>query len=98
MQRIGFISAMAEKDPQGQLNVLAFQKGLLERGLNVGGSDRGGERAAVMLTLIQTAKLNNVDPQAWLADMLARLPGHPAKHMHELLPWNWKANPTKLAA
>src|SRR5262249_55195215 len=46
------------------------------------GSDRGGERAAVMLTLIQTAKLNNVDPQAWLADMLARLPGHPAKHMH----------------
>jgi hypothetical protein len=54
MQRIGFISAMAEKDPQGQLNVLAFQKGLLERGLNVGGSDRGGERAAVMLTLIQT--------------------------------------------
>ena len=62
------------------------------------GSDRGGERAAVMLTLMQTAKLNNVDPQAWLADMLARLPGHPAKHMHELLPWNWKANPTKLAA
>jgi hypothetical protein len=62
------------------------------------GSDRGGERAAVMLTLIQTAKLNNVDPQAWLADMLARLPGHPAKHMRELLPWNWKANPTKLAA
>jgi transposase len=62
------------------------------------GSDHGGKRAAVMLTLIQTAKLNNVDPQAWLADMLARLPGHPAKHMHELLPWNWKANPTKLAA
>ena len=62
------------------------------------GSDGGGERAAVMLTLIQTAKLNNVDPQAWLADMLGRLPGHPAKHMHELLPWNWKANPTKLAA
>ena len=62
------------------------------------GSDRGGERAAVMLTLIHTARLNEVDPQAWLADILAGLPGHPAKHMHELLPWNWKANPTKLAA
>ena len=35
-------------------------------------SDRGGERAAIMLTLIQTAKLNDVDPQAWLADVLAR--------------------------
>jgi transposase len=39
-------------------------------------SDRGGERAAVMLTLIQTAKLNDVDPQAWLADVLARIADH----------------------
>ena len=53
------------------------------------GSDRGGERAAVMYTLIQTARLNDVDPQAWLADVLARLPDHPAKRIHELLPWNW---------
>jgi hypothetical protein len=37
------------------------------------GSDRGGERAAVMLTLIRTARLNDVDPQAWLADVLARI-------------------------
>src|SRR3981189_3598432 len=37
------------------------------------GSDRGGERAAIMLTLVQTAKLNDVDPQAWLADVLARI-------------------------
>ena len=55
------------------------------------GSDRGGERAAVMLTLIQTAKLNDVDPQAWLADVLARLPDHPVRRIHELLPWNCKA-------
>jgi DMSO reductase anchor subunit len=54
------------------------------------GSDRGGERAAVMLTLIQTAKLNDIDPQAWLADVLARLPDHPAKRIHELLPWDWR--------
>jgi hypothetical protein len=40
-------------------------------------------------TLIATAKLNDVDPQAWLADVLARLPDHPAKRIHELLPWNW---------
>ena len=34
--------------------------------------------------------MNNVDPQAWLADVLARLPDHPAKHIDQLLPWNWK--------
>ena len=53
------------------------------------GSDRGGERAAVLYTLIQTAKLNGVDPQAWLADILARIADHPARRLDELLPWNW---------
>jgi hypothetical protein len=55
------------------------------------GSDRGGERAAAMYTLIATAKLNNVDPQAWLADVLHRIADHPARRLHELLPWNWRA-------
>ena len=55
------------------------------------GSDRGGERAAVMYTLIGTAKLNDVDPQAWLADVLARIADMPHTHLHELLPWHWKA-------
>jgi transposase len=54
------------------------------------GSDEGGRRAAAIYTLIATAKLNDVDPQAWLADILARLPDHPAKRIHELLPWNWR--------
>ncbi len=54
------------------------------------GSDEGGRRAAAIYTLIATAKLNDIDPQAWLADMLARLPDHPAKRIHELLPWNWR--------
>jgi hypothetical protein len=54
------------------------------------GSDRGGERAAVMLTLIQTARLNDVDPQAWLADVLARINDHAARRLDELLPWNWR--------
>ena len=53
------------------------------------GSDRGGERAAVMYTLIGTAKLNGVDPRAWLADVLGRIADHPASRLHELLPWNW---------
>ena len=52
------------------------------------GSDAGGHRAASIYTLIETAKLNDVDPQAWLADVLARLPDHPVKHLNELLPWN----------
>ena len=56
------------------------------------GSDRGGERAAAMYTLIGTAKLNDVDPQAWLADVLARIAGTPQTRLHELLPWHWKAD------
>ena len=62
------------------------------------GSDRGGERAAVMYTLIQTARLNDVDPQAWLADVLARINDHNIRKLDQLLPWNWKATPAKLAA
>jgi transposase len=56
------------------------------------GSDRGGERAAAMYSLIVTAKLNDVDPRAWLADVLNRISDHPASRLHELLPWNWKQN------
>lgn len=54
------------------------------------GSDRGGMRAAAMYSLIVTAKLNDIDPQAWLADVLARIAEHPAHQLDELLPWNWK--------
>jgi len=53
------------------------------------GSDRGGERAAVMYTLIQTARLNDVDPQAWLADVLARINDHTITDLAALLPWRW---------
>ncbi|AGB73669.1 MULTISPECIES: IS66 family transposase [Rhizobium] len=55
------------------------------------GSDRGGQRAAAMYSLIVTAKMNHVDPQAWLADVLARIADHPANRIDELLPWAWKA-------
>jgi transposase len=53
------------------------------------GSDRGGERAAAVYSLIVTCKLNEVDPRAWLADVLARIADHPASRLHELLPWHW---------
>jgi transposase len=59
------------------------------------GSDRGGQRAAAMYSLIVTAKLNDVDPQAWLADVLARIAAHPANKLDQLLPWNWQAHPTQ---
>jgi IS66 C-terminal element len=62
------------------------------------GSDRGGERAAVMYTLIQTARLNDVDPQAWLADLLDRINDHNIQKLDQLLPWNWKNDRAKLAA
>ena len=76
------------------------------RGIAVGrrnwtfaGSDEGGRRAAAMYTLIETAKLNGIDPRARLADVLARLPGHPANRVDELLPWNWhKPEPISAAA
>jgi transposase len=62
------------------------------------GSDRGGERAAAMYTLIATAKLNDINPQAWLADVLARIADHPASRLSELLPWHWKPVQDQAAA
>lgn len=55
------------------------------------GSDAGGNRAAAVYTLIETCKMNDVDPQAWLADVLARLPDHPVNRVADLLPWSWRA-------
>ena len=74
----------------------AAERGL--RGIALGrrswlfcGSDRGGQRAAAMYGLIVTCKMNDVDPQAWLADVLARIASHPAHRLDELLPWNWRS-------
>jgi transposase len=58
------------------------------------GSDRGGERAAVVYSLIATARLNDVDPQAWLADVLARIADQPIRRLDALLPWHWRKPPT----
>lgn len=62
------------------------------------GSERGGDRAAFMYSLTVTAKMNDIDPQAWLADVLARLPNTTASRVPGLLPWNWQPTERKLAA
>jgi uncharacterized protein YbjT (DUF2867 family) len=54
------------------------------------GSDRGGQRAAAMYSLVVTAKMNGIDPPAWLADVPSRLANHPASRLDELLTWSWR--------
>jgi transposase len=54
------------------------------------GSDAGGERAAVFFTILQTCKLNGVNPEAYLADIISRIADHSAKDVDALLPWNWR--------
>jgi transposase len=80
----------------------AAERGL--RGIALGrkswlfaGSDRGGMRAAAMYSLIVTAKMNDIDPQAWLADVLARIADLPASKLDELLPWNWRTTGAALS-
>src|ERR1700730_10461991 len=62
------------------------------------GSERGADRAAAMATLIMTAKLNDIDPLAWLADVLGRIADIPQSRLPELLPWNWKHSNLRVAA
>src|SRR5918993_2775172 len=62
------------------------------------GSERGADRAAAIATLIMTAKLNDVDPQAWLADVLGRIAEHPTQRLDELLPWSWRPSHAGLSA
>ena len=62
------------------------------------GSNRGGERAAAMYSLIVTARLNDVDPRAWLADVLRRIGDHTASRLHELLPWHWRSESQVISA
>src|SRR5437879_2902949 len=90
--------AQSSRRPAGRTRLSSQAAERALRGIAVGrhnwtfaGSDKGGERAAAIYTLIETAKLNGVDPRAWLADVLARLPDHPAKRIADLLPWNWRA-------
>src|SRR3954453_2795164 len=81
----------------------AAERGL--RGIALGrrswlfcGSDRGGQWAAAMYSLVVTAKMNGVDPQAWLTDVLSRIATHPAHRLDELLPWNWASPASAISA
>jgi transposase len=60
------------------------------------GSDKGGERAAAILSLIETAKLNGLDPEAYLRNVLTRIADHPINRIDELLPWNLQV-PSEMA-
>lgn len=62
------------------------------------GSEGGGKAAAIAYTLIETAKLNGIDPQAWLSDILGRIADHKINKIDQLLPWNWAANQTEPAS
>ncbi len=53
-------------------------------------NERGGGSAAIIYTLMETAKLNNIDPQVWLTDVLTRIADHKINRIDELLPWNYK--------
>ena len=62
-------------------------------------SEAGGERAAILYTVLESAKLNGLDPEGYLADVIDRMTtGHPINRLAELLPWNWHGQPAKLAA
>jgi len=83
-----------QKNPWSALRGLALGR----KSWLFAGSECGAERAALMYTLIQTAKLNNVDPQAWLADVLARIADTSQTQLAELLPWNWTSDRRSRAA
>ncbi|MCD9892068.1 transposase domain-containing protein [Bradyrhizobium japonicum] len=69
-----------------------------QRNWTFASSDDGGRRAADIYTLIADAKLNDIDPQDWLTDALARLPHHPARRIDELPRWNWRPQSVAHAA
>jgi transposase len=63
------------------------------------GSDRGGQRAAILYTVLESAKLNGLDPEAYLATVIDRMAsGHPINRLGELLPWNWQRSAARMAA
>ena len=63
------------------------------------GSEIGGERAAILYTVLESARLNGLDPEGYLADVIDRMArGHPINRLAELLPWNWQRPPARMAA
>jgi len=92
---VGLSPFKAEKTPSFTVND-GFALG--RKSWLFAGSDRGADRAAAVTTLIMTAKLNDIDPLAWLADVLARIADLPQSRPPELLPWQWKTLSQQQAA
>lgn len=61
-------------------------------------SDAGAERTATFYTIVESAKMNGLDPEAYLADIIERIGEHPINRIDELLPWNWRREPLQQAA
>jgi len=55
------------------------------------GSPKGGDAAALFYSLVETCRLNGVEPEAWFTDIIARIGDHPINRIDELLPWHWQA-------
>src|SRR3954468_18224851 len=90
----GLVQEAFTRDPHvGDLYVFRGKSGKLIKILW-----HDGLGISAIYSLIATAQLNDVDPQAWLADVLARLPDHSAKRIDELLPWNWQPQSVAHAA
>jgi transposase len=58
------------------------------------GSDTGGQRAAAIYSIIETARMNRLDPEAYLTDVIARIADHPINRIGDLLPWSWQPAPS----
>jgi transposase len=94
--------ALTRYGEDGRIEIDNSAAGRSLRGIALGrrnylfaGADSGGEHAAVMYGLIGTARLNGIDPEAWLRHVLMRIADHPVNRVDDFLPWNW---PTKLAS
>ena len=79
---------LAFRDPHGFRPLALGRKNYM-----FAGSDAGGERAAAIYTLVETAKLNGLDPEAYLRDLLGRIADHPINRIAELLPWHIAKDP-----
>ena len=62
------------------------------------GLQLGGVRAAAFYTLVRTARLNGIEPEAWLTDVIARISSHPINRLADMLPWNWQPPATRSVA
>jgi hypothetical protein len=91
LKRVPSVTNFDVLPEMGRMTVRLLSDG--NRGCSAGLTEEAGAYG-----LIVTCKMNGVDPQAWLADVLLRIAGHPVHRLDELLPWNWRPRPPAIAA